>query len=98
MTANLAIGDRQRSWHQHRRLSQLDHACEANISPRHLSFVETGRAQPSRTMILHLCEQLRVPLRDATCCCCRPASRRSFPSRRWTIRRLPRRARRSGWC
>jgi hypothetical protein len=37
---------------------------EANISPRHLSFVETGRAQPSRMMILHLCEQLQVPLRE----------------------------------
>jgi transcriptional regulator with XRE-family HTH domain len=64
MTANLTIGDQLRSWRQHRRLSQLDLALEANISPRHLSFVETGRAQPSRTMILHLCEQLQVPLRE----------------------------------
>jgi transcriptional regulator with XRE-family HTH domain len=64
MTANLTIGDQLRSWRQHRRLSQLDLALEANISPRHLSFVETGRAQPSRTMILHLCEQLGGPLRE----------------------------------
>jgi transcriptional regulator with XRE-family HTH domain len=37
-------------------LSQLDLACEANISPRHLSFVETGRSMPSRDMILHLAD------------------------------------------
>ncbi|MBJ7548101.1 helix-turn-helix domain-containing protein, partial [Pseudomonas sp. OA3] len=43
-----------RQWRQRRRLSQLDLACEAQISTRHLSFVETGRAQPSREMLLHL--------------------------------------------
>src|SRR5262249_49083884 len=37
---------------------------DAEISPRHLSFVETGRAQPSREMILHLAEQLEVPVRE----------------------------------
>ena len=45
-------------------MSQLDLACEADISTRHLSFVETGRAQPSRDMILHLAERLEVPLRE----------------------------------
>lgn len=64
MAASVTIGDQLRSWRQQRRLSQLDLACEANISARHLSFVETGRAQPSRAMLLHLCEQLQVPLRE----------------------------------
>lgn len=45
-------------------MSQLDLALEAEISTRHLSFVETGRAQPSREMVLHLAEQLDIPLRD----------------------------------
>ena len=45
-------------------MSQLDLACEADISARHLSFVETGRAQPSREMVLHLAERLDVPLRE----------------------------------
>jgi transcriptional regulator with XRE-family HTH domain len=53
-----------RQWRQRRRLSQLDLACEAQISTRHLSFVETGRAQPSREMLLHLAEQLEIPLRE----------------------------------
>src|ERR1700760_1649894 len=57
------IGPLLRGWRQRRRLSQLDLACEADISTRHLSFVETGRAQPSREMVLHLAEQLDVPLR-----------------------------------
>jgi transcriptional regulator with XRE-family HTH domain len=45
-------------------LSQLDLALEADVSTRHLSFVETGRSQPSREMVLHLAEQLDVPLRE----------------------------------
>ena len=45
-------------------MSQLELATEAGISARHLSFVETGRARPSREMVLHLAEQLDVPLRD----------------------------------
>jgi transcriptional regulator with XRE-family HTH domain len=58
------IGNHLRDWRQRRRLSQLDLACEANISPRHLSFVETGRSMPSRDMILHLAEQLQIPMRE----------------------------------
>ncbi|MCR5880721.1 helix-turn-helix domain-containing protein [Phenylobacterium sp. J367] len=58
------VGDHLREWRQRRRLSQLDLALDAEISTRHLSFVETGRAQPSREMILHLAEQLDVPLRE----------------------------------
>ena len=58
------IGSHLKGWRQRRRLSQLDLACEANISPRHLSFVETGRSMPSRDMILHLAEQLQIPMRE----------------------------------
>jgi transcriptional regulator with XRE-family HTH domain len=65
MTATtVSIGDLLREWRQRRHLSQLALACEAEISPRHLSFVETGRAQPSREMVLRLAERLDVPLRD----------------------------------
>ena len=58
------IGKLLREWRQRRHLSQLDLAFEADVSSKHLSFVETGRASPSREMILHLAEQLEVPLRD----------------------------------
>src|SRR5690606_3698681 len=58
------VGQLLRSWRQRRRLSQLDLACEASISTRHLSFLETGRARPSREMLLHLAEQLDIPLRE----------------------------------
>jgi transcriptional regulator with XRE-family HTH domain len=59
-----AVGGLLREWRQRRRLSQLDLACDAGISTRHLSFVETGRAHPSRDMLLHLSEQLDVPVRE----------------------------------
>ena len=58
------IGDHLRDWRQRRRLSQLDLALEADISAKHLSFLETGRAQPSREMVLHLAERLDIPLRE----------------------------------
>ena len=57
-------GDLIRQWRQRRRLSQLDLAIAANVSSRHLSFVETGRSRPTSEMILHLAEHLEVPLRD----------------------------------
>src|SRR5262245_26557658 len=57
-------GELLRAWRQRRRLSQLDLALEAEVSPRHLSFVETGRSTPSRELLLHLAEQLQVPLRE----------------------------------
>jgi transcriptional regulator with XRE-family HTH domain len=57
------VGALLREWRQRRRLSQLDLACEADISTKHLSFLETGRSAPSRDMVLHLAEQLDVPLR-----------------------------------
>jgi transcriptional regulator with XRE-family HTH domain len=58
------VGDLLREWRQRRRLSQLDLAIEADISARHLSFVETGRSQPTSQMILRLAEHLDVPLRE----------------------------------
>lgn len=59
-----AFGDYLRQWRQHRRLSQLALAQEAEVSTRHLSFVETGRSAPSREMVLRLAERLDVPLRE----------------------------------
>src|SRR5258708_31024485 len=59
-----SVGVQLRAWRQRRRMSQLDLACEAEISTRHLSFLETGRATPSRDMVLHLAERLDVPLRE----------------------------------
>lgn len=53
-----------RRWRRHRRLSQLALALQANVSQRHLSFVESGRARPSRDMVLQLAEHLRLPLRE----------------------------------
>lgn len=63
-TTSCAVGGHLRDWRQRRRMSQLDLACEAEVSTRHLSFVETGRAQPSRDMVLRLAERLEVPLRE----------------------------------
>jgi transcriptional regulator with XRE-family HTH domain len=62
--AQRPFGEYLRHWRQHRRLSQLDLAQEAEISTRHLSFVETGRSVPSREMVLRLAERLDVPLRE----------------------------------
>lgn len=53
-----------RSWRSARKLSQLDLAMEANVSQRHVSFLELGRTRPSRRMVLQLAETLEVPLRE----------------------------------
>jgi transcriptional regulator with XRE-family HTH domain len=58
------FGEHLRHWRRHRRLSQLALAQEADISTRHLSFVETGRSVPSREMVLRLAERLAIPLRE----------------------------------
>jgi transcriptional regulator with XRE-family HTH domain len=58
------IGALLRAWRQRRRRSQLDLALEAEVSQRHLSCVESGRAAPSREMVLRLAERLEVPLRE----------------------------------
>ncbi len=63
-TQRSAVGQQLRQWREHRRLSQLDLALQAEVSTRHLSFLETGRASPSREMVLRLAEHLGVPLRE----------------------------------
>ena len=57
-------GEHLREWRSKRRMSQLELASEAEISARHLSFLETGRSRASREMLLHLSEQLDIPLRE----------------------------------
>lgn len=63
-STSAAAGDLLRTWRQRRRLSQLDLSVRAEVSTRHLSFLETGRSSPSRDMLLHLAEHLDVPLRE----------------------------------
>src|SRR6202051_1488256 len=63
-TQPVHIGDHLREWRQRRHLSQLDLAGGAEISARHLSFVETARAPPARDMVMKLAERLNVPLRE----------------------------------
>lgn len=63
-TRGSAVGRLLQQWRQLRKLSQLALASHARVSPRHLSFVESGRATPSRDMILTLAAALDVPLRD----------------------------------
>jgi transcriptional regulator with XRE-family HTH domain len=64
MNEQRPVGDLLREWRQRRRMSQLGLALDADVSAKHLSFVETGRAQPSREMVLRLAERLDVPLRE----------------------------------
>ncbi len=63
-TGSGVAGEYVREWRRRRRLSQLELALEADVSTRHLSFVETGRSQPSREMILRLADRLEIPLRE----------------------------------
>jgi len=60
----LPVGTQLREWRQRRHLSQLDLSVDAEVSTRHLSFVETGRAMPSREMVLRLADRQNVPLRE----------------------------------
>jgi transcriptional regulator with XRE-family HTH domain len=60
----IPVGDQLRAWRGRRRLSQLDLALDAEISARHLSFLETGRSRPSRPMLLKLAERLHIPARE----------------------------------
>jgi len=59
-----SIGDHLRGWRERRHLSQLELSLRAEVSTRHLSFVETGRAAPGRELILRLGEELQIPLRE----------------------------------
>lgn len=61
---NRPVGELLRMWRQRRSLSQLELALRAEVSARHVSFLETGRSQPSRDMLLHLAEELDIPLRE----------------------------------
>ena len=58
------VGELLRGWRERRRLSQLELSIQAQISTRHLSFVETGRSRPTPAMILKLTDHLQVPLRE----------------------------------
>jgi transcriptional regulator with XRE-family HTH domain len=58
------VGGLLRTWRERRRLSQLELAGAADISARHVSFLETGRSVPSRAMLLRLAERLDIPLRE----------------------------------
>jgi transcriptional regulator with XRE-family HTH domain len=64
MTAAPPVGLQLRQWRERRRLSQLELASQADVSTRHLSFVETGRSRPTKQMIIKLSEHLEVPLRE----------------------------------
>jgi transcriptional regulator with XRE-family HTH domain len=64
LAAPLGVGPLLRRWRDQRRLSQMELALEAEVSTRHLSFVETGRSKPSRDMVVKLAEHLDVPLRE----------------------------------
>jgi transcriptional regulator with XRE-family HTH domain len=58
------VGQLIRFWRTHRRLSQLELALDANLSTKHLSFVETGRSQPSRQLLIHLAQRLELPMAE----------------------------------
>ena len=77
-----SVGDLLRDWRQRRRLSQLALAGAAGISARHLSFLETGRARPSRGMLLRLAERLEVPLREQNLLLAAAGFAARFPQRR----------------
>jgi transcriptional regulator with XRE-family HTH domain len=57
-------GELIRFWRTHRRMSQLDLSVEANVSTKHLSFVETGRSRPSRQLLVHLAQRLDLPMAE----------------------------------
>src|SRR5687768_4539736 len=81
MYQDQAFGEQLRDWRQRRRLSQLDLAAEADLSTRHLSFVETGRSKPSREMVLRLSEALELPLRNRNSLLIAAGYAPSFPER-----------------
>jgi transcriptional regulator with XRE-family HTH domain len=82
MAMTQPVGDLLREWRQRRRMSQLDLSLEAEISTKHLSFLETGRSQPSREMVLNLAERLEVPLRDRNVLLVAAGYAPVFPERR----------------
>ena len=72
-----------KSWRKARRCSQLDLAMEANVSSRHISFLETGRARPSPEMILRLGDALQLPLAARNQMLTQAGFAARYPARRW---------------
>jgi transcriptional regulator with XRE-family HTH domain len=62
--SNEPVGRLLREWRKRRNLTQSELAIQTELSTRHLSFVETGRSQPSRSVVLRLCDELDLPLRE----------------------------------
>src|SRR5262245_39899166 len=83
------VGVLLREWRERRRLSQLALAIEAEISQRHLSFLEVGRSQPSREMILRLAEHLDIPLRERNVLLASAGFASVFPERTLDDKSLP---------
>lgn len=81
MFQDLSFGEQLRDWRRRRRMSQLDLAVEAELSTRHLSFVETGRAKPSREMVQRLSEALELPLRSRNALLIAAGFAPSYPER-----------------
>ena len=92
------MGELLRHWRAIRRLSQLALALEASTTARHLSFIESGRSQPSPEMVLRLARALDVPIRERNQLLL--AARDAPPTvrRAWTAHRPHRCARRSAAC
>jgi DNA-binding XRE family transcriptional regulator len=63
------VGELIRFWRTQRRLTQMELALDANLSTKHLSFVETGRSRPSRQLLVHLAQHLDLPIAERTACC-----------------------------
>ncbi|MCD6031936.1 MAG: helix-turn-helix transcriptional regulator [Thermomicrobiales bacterium] len=76
------VGELLRRWRERRRLSQLALAAEADVSARHVSFLETGRARPSREMLLRLAEHLEIPLRERNALLVAAGYAPAYPERR----------------
>ncbi len=76
-----AIGGLLREWRDRRRVTQLELALEAGVSPRHLSFVETGRSKPGREMLLRVLQRLEVPFREQNLLLLAAGHAPAFPER-----------------
>lgn len=79
--ARPSFGEQLRGWRQLRRMSQLDLALEADVSTRHLSFIETGRSRPSREIVLRLADRLAIPLRGRNALLLAAGIAPAFPER-----------------
>jgi transcriptional regulator with XRE-family HTH domain len=80
-TSSPPVGVLLREWRERRRLTQLDLALEAEVSTRHVSFLETGRSRPSREMIERLAKQLEIPLRERNALLLSAGFAPAFPER-----------------